>query len=88
MEKKLVSAQFDLKWRDGLRGLILAIGTPVIYAVQELIPGWDIDPILKIAISAGLTYLLKNFFEPTKILEVNPSKAKLEQTKINNIEVN
>lgn len=87
MAKKLVSAQFALKWRDFLRGFIMSVGTPVIYALQELIPGWNIDPILKIAISAGLTYLLKNFFEPTKILEVNPSKEKVEQTKINNIEV-
>ena len=81
--KKLVSSQFDLKWRDGLRGLIMAVGTPVIYAVQELIPGWEIDPVLKIAISAGLTYLLKNFFEPTKIIEVNPNDAKVGIVKAN-----
>jgi len=79
--RKLVSSQFDLKWRDGLRGLILAVGTPVLYAVQELIPGWEIDPILKIAVSALVAYLLKNFFEPTKIIEVNPNESKIETVK-------
>lgn len=51
-----------LNWRDFLMGWIMAIGTPIIYVVQELIPSWDIDPIYKVAISASLTYLIKNFF--------------------------
>lgn len=51
-----------LNWRDFLMGWIMAIGTPIIYVIQELIPSWDIDPIYKVAISASLTYLIKNFF--------------------------
>lgn len=51
-----------LKVRDLLKGLILAVGTPVLYFIQELIPHWNIPPIAKIAISAGITYLLKNLF--------------------------
>lgn len=51
-----------LNWRDFLMGWIMAIGTPIIYVVQELIPSWDIDEIYKVAISASLTYLIKNFF--------------------------
>lgn len=50
-----------LKTRDFLKGLIMAIGTPVLYMVQEMVPGWNIDPIYKAAISAAATYLLKNF---------------------------
>lgn len=51
-----------LKLRDFLKGLVLAVGTPVLYFLQELIPHWDIPSIAKIAISAGVTYLLKNLF--------------------------
>ena len=40
----------------------MAIGTPVLYLVQELIPGWNIDPIYKAGISAAIAYLIKNYF--------------------------
>ena len=52
----------SLNWRDFLRGWIMAIGTPLLYFLQEMIPGFDIHPMYKIAISASVTYLLKNFF--------------------------
>lgn len=36
METKVISSkQFSLKWRDILRGLIMAVLTPVIKANQE-----------------------------------------------------
>jgi len=53
---------FSLNWRDFLRGWIMAIGTPALYLLQEMIPGFDIHSMYKIAISASVTYLLKNFF--------------------------
>ena len=40
----------------------MAIGTPALYLLQEMIPGFDIHSMYKIAISASVTYLLKNFF--------------------------
>ena len=52
----------SLNWRDFLRGWIMAIGTPLLYLLQEMIPGFDINSIYRIAISASVTYLLKNFF--------------------------
>lgn len=52
---KLTSADF---WK----GFIMAIGTPVFYMLQEMIPGWNVDPLIKAALSAGVTYLIKNFF--------------------------
>lgn len=69
MAKKVISKQFHLKLRDVSRGFIMAVLTPMLYVVQEMIPGWDIDPIFKAGISAGVSYLIKNFLEPTKAIE-------------------
>lgn len=65
--KVIISEQFKLKAIDYIKGFIMAVGTPVLYFVQELIPGWDVDPIVKIALSAGVTYLTKNFFDGPKV---------------------
>lgn len=53
---------FSLKARDWIKGLIIAVGTPVLYLLQELIPNYPLTPIEKAALSATVTYLLKNFF--------------------------
>lgn len=59
---------FSLKLRDALKGLIMAIGTPVLYFLQEYVPGLEtLPPVAKIAISATITYLLKNFFTATNV---------------------
>lgn len=79
--KEILDSQFSLKWRDALRGLIMAVGTPLLYFIQEAIPMWTIDPIWKIAISAAAAYLLKNFFEPTKVINLNPTESKVEAMK-------
>lgn len=68
--KTLISTQFTLKLRDFLYGLIMAVGTPLLYLAQEMIPGWDADPFVKAGISAGITYLIKNFVEPSKVVTV------------------
>lgn len=56
-------------WQDAAKSAIIGIGTPILYYLQEFIPNWDVEPIYKIAISATITYLLKNFFT-TSIKEV------------------
>ena len=66
------STLFSLNAKDFLKGLVIAIGTPVVYLLQQLIPTWT--PFLtahlgqtggvvaQAAISAALAYLIKNFF--------------------------
>ena len=56
------SGLYSLKTLDFLKGAIMAIATPVLYVLQELIPGYDLSPILKVALSAFVAYLIKNFF--------------------------
>ena len=51
----LPSTAFSLKLRDVLKSFIIAVGTPVLYLVQELIPGWNVPPIAKAAIAATIT---------------------------------
>ena len=81
MAKTILSEQWSINWRDFFRGLIMAVGTPVLYFVQELIPHWDVLPIYKIAGAALVTYLIKSFVEPTKIIEAKPSDRKVEEVK-------
>ena len=54
----------SVNWRDFLRGLIMAVGTPVLYLLQELIPNYPLSVLEKTALSALVTYLIKNFFTP------------------------
>ena len=75
---------FTLKTRDYLKSLILAIGTPVLYFIQEAIPGYDLSPLVKIALAAGVTYLIKNFFtDVPPVIEIDPTKTLVvhEETK-------
>lgn len=74
--KVIISEQFKLKAVDFFKGLIMAVGTPTLYFLQELIPGWDVQPIVKIALSAGVTYIIKNYVEPASVTTTYKSNAK------------
>lgn len=67
-QKVILSEQFKLKAVDFLKGLIMAVGTPLLYLAQEMIPGWDVDPFVKAALSAGVTYLIKNYFTKPQVI--------------------
>ncbi len=69
----VTSNQFSLSKNDWLKGFIMFVGTPVLLALQQLIPNWHIgspgtDLLVKAAISAAITYLLKNFFDKPKVV--------------------
>lgn len=68
--KTIVSKQWTLQARDWLRGFIMAVATPCLYLLQELIPGWNLDPFVQAGLSAGVAYILKNLVEPTKTIEI------------------
>lgn len=72
---------FSINWRDFLKGMVMAVGTPVLYVVQELIPHWPLNHIEQAGISALVTYLLKNLFTPAQIVVSNASKAEIEAIK-------
>jgi hypothetical protein len=76
MQLKLTSKQFGLAASDWLKGLIMGVGAPILYFVQELIPKWNANPVLKVSIAAVITYLLKNFFDKQKAVITDPATVK------------
>lgn len=83
----VTSKQFSLGKMDWLKSLIIGVGTPVIYVIQELIPKWPLGPIEKAALSALLIYLLKNFFTPTQITMIPATKEEAAAVKSGEAEV-
>lgn len=69
--------QYSLNYRDLLRGLLIAVLTAVITFVYEIISQKGFENIewkevLSIALAAGLSYLIKNWFTANEIVLVNP----------------
>lgn len=74
METKdtVTSKQFSINWKDFLRGLIMAIGTPVLVVIQKALEAASSgEPLVinwvnlgMIALGALLVYLTKNFLTP------------------------
>lgn len=56
---KLFSLPNAFEW---IKGLILAVGTPLLYYAQELLPSLGLDTWMKIALSAIISYFIKQFF--------------------------
>src|SRR5687768_760475 len=74
--------QYTLNYRDLLRGLLIAVITATITSVYEAISQGGFETIewketLAIAVTAGLSYLIKNYFTPTEIVVVNPPQQAL-----------
>lgn len=56
------SKLFGVNVLDFLKGLILAVGTPLLYFLQELLPSLGMAEWQKIALSALIAYIIKQFF--------------------------
>jgi hypothetical protein len=55
------SKLFNLNIKDFLKGLVLAVGTPLIYLLQELLPTFGLTQWQQVALSAFIAYILKNY---------------------------
>lgn len=78
--------QYSLNYRDLLRGLLIAVLTAVITSIYEAISQGGFNAIewkdtLAIGVTAGLSYLIKNFFSPTEIVVVNPPQSAVASVK-------
>lgn len=73
------SQQFTLSGSDVLKGLLVAIITPVITIIMSSLNAgtltfdWKVIGIT--ALTAGLAYLIKNFLTPSAIMIKNPEAA-------------
>lgn len=70
---KQTSKLFRIDWVDTLKGvLVAAIGaivTPITESLQAGIFVFDWKHILAGGITAGLAYIVKNFFTPAKVVQ-------------------
>ncbi|MEO6610758.1 MAG: hypothetical protein ABIT05_01455 [Chitinophagaceae bacterium] len=73
------STQFSLDIRDGLKGLLVAVITPVFTVIINSLEAGSLTfnwkAIAITALTAGLAYVLKNFLTPAKVVVSNASEA-------------
>lgn len=83
--KVTTKQKYTLQSRDFWIGLLQAVGTVVITLILDQIKaglGYDWSMIFDAAIAAALTYLLKNFFEPTKTIAIAENDVEAQQMKL------
>ena len=70
------SEQYSLGWKDGLKGLLIAVGTAVLPYIYDAINAWldykepDFDwrTMVKYMLAAGVMYLGKNYFRKSAVI--------------------
>jgi membrane protein implicated in regulation of membrane protease activity len=91
MNTLVTSKQFSLNINDFLKGLLMAVGTPVIaILISSLQSGsfnFDWKMIGTVALSSALVYLSKNFFTPSAIVVKDASDKQVEAVKDGTAEV-
>jgi hypothetical protein len=71
------SKRFTLDWLDALKSVAIAVLTPAVYYIYDVL-SQDGEPInwkkvWKLAITAGVAYLIKNFFTPSQTVVKTPT---------------
>lgn len=86
------SNKFALNGQDWLKGLVVAVITPVITIIIDSLNAgtlvFDWKHIAITALTAGLAYLVKNFLDPAKIVITDPSPKSIADVKKGNAVVN
>lgn len=79
MEKVYVHKQFSLKVKDFLKGIYIAVIVPALVSILEVIQSGSFDLDFKslgiISVSSLAAYLLKNFFQTSQVVVVDPEKS-------------
>jgi len=85
MGKTILSEQFSWNLRDFFKGAIVAVLATIVPIVNATIESgvltFDWKAIGLAALGGFTAYLIKNFLEPTKVIEVKPTEAKIEAAK-------
>lgn len=83
MPQVTTNKQFSLNLPDWLKGLLMAIGTPVIAVIIDSTSkgslNFDWKLIATTAISAGGLYLMKNFLTPTHTVISGDVNVQIQQ---------
>lgn len=85
MKTEVTSKRFALNVKDFLRGMLIAMGTSALVVVQSAVDAGSLATVnYKVVIWAGIgggvTYLLKNYFQPAQVKQTIPNS---EVDKIN-----
>lgn len=71
MALEVTSKKFGLNGKDFLKGLFMAVGSSVLMAVQQSLDAdaivWKWKPICMAGFAGGVSYLLKNYFQPAQV---------------------
>ena len=84
MAQVSTSKQFSVNWSDLLKGLIVAVVTPILATVQQSLSAgqltfnWNLIAVS--GISAGVAYLTKNFFTPKQTVITNQTPVEFAQS--------
>lgn len=77
------SRQFSLNMRDVLKGLLIAVLTPVMAVIVSSLEAgsltFDWKRIGIVALSAFAAYIVKNFLDPAKVVITNPSDQQVKE---------
>lgn len=91
MANLVASSQYSINGTDFWRGMLMAVLTPIVFIIASSVNAgslvFDWHGILIAGISGGLAYLIKNFFTPTAITVVDPSKASVDAVKEGTAEI-
>lgn len=86
MATTITSTSFSLNWQDALKGfLVAAITAPITIITDTLNTGilsFDWKKIGLIALTAGVSYLVKNFLTPAQV--VTPAKEVADENPTGN----
>lgn len=52
---------WTLSKRSAIKVFVITVGIPLLQIIQGAIPGWNIDPTLKLAISTFITLSIQNY---------------------------
>lgn len=75
--KTIINKQFTLQGRDFAKGLLIAALTAVLTFISSGLE-YSFETLYKVAIAAAASYLLKNWLEPTKVVDVTKGKEAKE----------
>lgn len=90
MATTTTSNQYSVSTKDVLKGLLVAVITPVITIIMTSVNAgqltFDWKAIGIVALAAGLAYLVKNFFTPSAII-VDATASQVQAVKDGDAEV-
>ena len=76
------SKKFTIDWRDAAKGLVVTIISAVLTSITTMLQsgGFNIKAVGLVALIAGLSYLTKNFFQPSQTIVTAAPPADVQVT--------